>query len=140
MPRSSLRSLSRVSVAFFLLAACTELYDTDRLAEGDRSAEDEEDPADAAVGDVPDSGGGGDDGDGDDSDPDGSPEEPDASPAECGQVGESCNADDEFFECNEEGECAECGRGWNLPCCRTAPFCDGALPIELICTDDGLCL
>lgn len=143
MPRSSLRTLASVSVAFLIAAACvscSELFDSDKIVDepeqggGEADAEPGGPPADAGDGD------GGDDG-GDDGDDDGGDSMPDAGEADaaplCAPEGQSCNEEDPFFECNAEGECAECGREANQPCCLTAPRCEGLL--GLVCMNN-LCL
>ena len=137
MPPSSLRTLACVSVAFFIAAACTScttFFDTDKIE--DRRAGDEEADADD---DAPALDAGEDDGgedDGGESTLDAG--EADAGPA-CGPEGQSCSEDSPFFECNADGECAECGRVRDQPCCMTAPRCDEGLLIGVLCVNN-LCI
>ncbi len=137
MPPSSLRTLTCVSVAFLIAAACTSctsLFDTDKLE--DQAAGDGGE-VDAAPGEAADAGEGDDGGD-DGGEPMLDAGEPDAAPAECGPEGQSCNEEDPFFECNTEGECAECGRERDQPCCLTAPRCDDGI-LGLACVNN-ICL
>ena len=123
MPSSSLRTLTCVSVAFLIAASCSScsaFYDTDKF-------EDQ-----AAKGGRADAG----DNDGGESTPDASTGERDAGPADCGPEGQSCDEGDPFFECNAEGECAECGREENQPCCLTAPRCDEGILGGLVCVNN----
>ena len=138
MPRSSLRTLTCVSVAFFVAAACTSLYDTDDLTDSEQTTDDGDglSGTDAALDDRDAGEDGRDSGTSSDADID----EPDAA-AECrpGQAGQDCNQQEsEFFECNDEGECEPCGQGVGQACCETEPICDGL--VGLVCSPGGLCI
>jgi hypothetical protein len=112
MPKTSLRTLSRLSVAFFLLAACTELYDTEELVDDEQGGEQGEgnadEGADAAAEDAP--------------DPDASDEE---SPAD---AGESVPAD----AGEDEPDAAPCGVT-GQSCCPTEPICTVGLCLDGTC-------
>jgi hypothetical protein len=137
---SSLRTLACVSVALLLAAACTScsaFYDPDKLDK--RGADDEGEDDDAPALDAGDDDGGDDDGgddDGGESTLDAG--EADAAPA-CGPEGQSCSEESPFFECNADGECAECGRVRDQPCCLTAPRCDEGLLVGVLCVNN-LCI
>ncbi len=137
MPSSSLRTLAWVSVAFLIAAACTScttFYDTDKIEGRGGGGDDEADAS--SGGQNPDAG----DDDGGEDDGGESPldaGEPDAAAPLCAPEGQSCNEEDPFFECNAAGECAECGRAADQPCCLTAPRCEGLL--GLVC-QNGLCI
>jgi hypothetical protein len=130
-----------VSVAFLIAAACTSctaFYDPDKL-EKRGAVDDEVDAGDGAPALDAGDDGGGDDGGGDD---DGGQStldagEPDAA-AFCGPEGQSCSEESPFFECNADGECAECGTERDQPCCLTAPRCDGGI-LGLACVNN-LCV
>jgi hypothetical protein len=136
MSPSSLRTLACVSAAFFIAAACTScsaFYDPDKLEK--RGADDEGDDDD---GDAPPDAGDDDGGEDDGGESTLDAGEADAAPA-CGPEGQSCNEDSPFFECNADGECAECGRVRDQPCCATAPRCDEGLLIGVLCVNN-LCI
>jgi hypothetical protein len=112
MPKTSLRTLSRLSVAFFLLAACTELYDTEKLVDGEQGGEQGEDNADeradAAAEEAPDV---------DASD--------DGAPADAGE-GLPADAGD------DEADAAPCGVT-GQSCCPTEPICTVGLCLDGVC-------